>query len=125
MDSLTARAGSREKGSREVSKTGLDPAILAQVAGKFENNRDLIKEQLRIITDAVERTRPAWQGTAGMGFQTVGQMWGEQQDRIIRLLTETAQSIRDYASVSTTATQEAAQAVNVPIELPLDAKRGA
>jgi WXG100 family type VII secretion target len=107
-----------------VSKTGLDPAILAQVAGKFETNRSLIKEQLGIITNAVERTRPAWQGTAGMGFQTVSQMWGEQQDRILRLLAETAQSIRDYASISATATQEAEQAVNVPMELPLGPNGG-
>jgi WXG100 family type VII secretion target len=108
-----------------VSKTGLDPAILAEVAGKFEANRDLIRQQLRVITDAVERTRPAWSGTAGMGFQTVGQMWGEQQDRIIRLLTETAQSIRDYGNLGAVATQQAEQEVKVHMDLPLDARRGA
>jgi uncharacterized protein YukE len=95
------------------------------VAEKFETNRDAIKKQLGTITSAVERTRPAWQGTAGMGFQTTHQMWGEQQDRILVLLTETANSIRTFAGVSGAATQEAAQAVNVPIELPLDNKRGA
>jgi WXG100 family type VII secretion target len=125
MGNLAARAGSREKGSREVFKTGLDPAVLAQVAGKFEANRDLIREQLRIITEAVERTRPAWSGTAGMGFQTVGQMWGEQQERILRLLTETAQSIRDYGALSASATQQAEQEMKVHMDLPLDAKRGA
>jgi WXG100 family type VII secretion target len=105
-----------------VSKTGVDPAALERVASNFDEKREQIKAQLKIITDAVERTRPAWQGNAGMGFQTTHQMWGEQQERIIRLLTETATSIRQFAGVSGVATQEAADAVKVTIDLPLDNK---
>jgi WXG100 family type VII secretion target len=108
-----------------VSKTGVDPAVLEQVASKFDDKRDQIRAQLKIITDAVERTRPAWQGNAGMGFQTTHQMWGEQQERIIRLLTETAVSVRQFARVSGVATEEAAEAVKVTIDLPLDNRAGA
>ncbi len=108
-----------------MSKTGVDPAVLEQVASKFEDKRDQIKAQLKIITDAVERTRPAWQGNAGMGFQTTHQMWGEQQERIIRLLTETAVSVRQFAGVSGVATEEAGEAVKVTIDLPLENKAGA
>ena len=102
---------------------GVDPAVLTRVAEKFETNRNEIKNQLKIITDAVERTRPYWQGAAGMGFQTTHQMWGEQQDRIIRLLTETADAIRSFAGVSIVATERAEQGVKV-MDLPLGSNGG-
>jgi WXG100 family type VII secretion target len=103
-----------------VSKQRLDPATLEQIASKFEHNRTLINEQFKVITDAVERTRPAWGGSAGTGFQSVHQMWGEQQDRILRLLAETAQSVRGTATVAGVATQEAEQQIKASIgDLPL------
>src|SRR5258706_15715324 len=114
----------REKGSREVSNTtGVDAAILAQVAGKFDQKTGEINDQLKFITDTVERTRPYWQGTAGLGFQNVGSLWGEQQTRIIRLLGEMAEAIRSAGTGFTAGNQEAAQAVSVPMDLPLENKR--
>jgi WXG100 family type VII secretion target len=107
-----------QEGVREVSKSGLDPAELARIAGKFESNSGQIEEQLRIIQRWVEQTRPAWGGQAGLGFQSVSEMWGTQQARLIHLLRESADSVRDYARVSVTATDEASRAVRIP--LPLD-----
>jgi WXG100 family type VII secretion target len=106
------------KGVREVSKSALDPAELARIAGRFESNSNEIDEQLRVIQRWVEQTRPAWGGPAGRGYQSVNEMWGTQQARLIRLLREAAQSVRDYASVSVTATDEATAAVR--IAMPLD-----
>ena len=101
-----------------MSKTGLDPAELARIAGKFDGNSGQIEEQLRVIQQWVEQTRPAWSGQAGLGFQSVSEMWGTQQTRLIRLLRETAESVRDYGRVSVAATDEAVAAVRIP--LPLD-----
>jgi WXG100 family type VII secretion target len=112
------RQWTAKKGVREVSKSALDPAELARIAGKFESNSNQIEEQLRVIQGWVEQTRPAWGGAAGMGYQSVHEMWGTQQARLIRLLRETAESVRDYANVSVTATDEASAAVRIP--LPLD-----
>lgn len=102
-----------------MSKQGVDPAVLNQVAGKFEDKRRAIQDQLSIVTSAVERTRQYWQGNAGLGFQSTHQMWGEQQERILRLLDETVGQVREFAQVSTGATHEAEQAVKVQMDLPL------
>jgi WXG100 family type VII secretion target len=101
-----------------VSKSGLDPAELARIAGRFESNSDQIDEQLRTVQRWVEQTRPAWSGSAGLGFQSVSEMWGTQQARLIGLLRQAAESVRAYANVSVAATDEATEAVRIP--LPLD-----
>jgi WXG100 family type VII secretion target len=101
-----------------VSRTGLDPAELASIASRFESNSGQIEEQLRVIQRWVDQTRPAWSGAAGLGFQSVSELWGTQQARLIRLLKETAEAVRGYAKVSVATTDEAAQAVRIP--LPLD-----
>lgn len=105
-----------------MSRSALDPAELARIAGKFESNSNQIEEQLRVIQRWVDQTRPAWGGPAGLGYQSVNEMWGTQQARLIRLLREAAQSVRDYAGVSVSATEEASAAVRIP--MPLD-NRGA
>ena len=101
-----------------MSTSGLDPAELARIAGRFESNSGQIEEQLRVVQGWVEQTRPAWSGAAGLGFQSVSEMWGTQQARLIRLLRETADSVRGFATVSVSATDEAVEAVRIP--LPLD-----
>jgi WXG100 family type VII secretion target len=101
-----------------VSTSGLDPAELARIAGRFESNSGQIEQQLRVIQRWVETTRPAWSGAAGLGFQSVSELWGTQQARLIRLLREVATSVHDYAKLSRVATDEATDAVRIP--LPLD-----
>ena len=101
-----------------MSNSGLDPAELARIAERFDSNGGQIEEQLRIIQRWVEQTRPAWSGQAGMGFQSVSEMWGAQQARMIRLLREAADSVRGYSRLSINATDEANEAVR--IQLPLD-----
>ena len=105
-----------------VSTSGLDPAELARIAGRFESTSNEIEEQLRVVQGWVDQTRPAWSGQAGMGFRSVGEMWGTQQARLITLLREAADLVRTHANVSVRATEEAAAAVRIP--LPLD-NRGA
>jgi WXG100 family type VII secretion target len=104
-----------------VSSSALDPAELARIAAKFESNSNQIEEQLRVIQRWVEQTRPAWSGAAGLGYQSVNEMWGTHQARLISLLRETAESVRGYANMSVNATDEASAAVRIP--LPLDNRR--
>jgi WXG100 family type VII secretion target len=95
----------------DSSKKRVDPAILTQIAGKFESTGQEIDSQLRAVQNIVDETRQAWGGKAGLGFQSAAQMWGKQQANVIRLLQETAQLVRDYARVSVGATDQAEQAV--------------
>lgn len=110
------------KGVRVVSTSGLDPAELAQIAGRFESNSSQIEEQLRIIQGWVDQTRQAWSGQAGMGFRSVSEMWGTEQARLVRVLREAAEQVRIHGNASILATDAAAAAVRIP--LPLD-NRGA
>ena len=103
-----------------VSTSGLDPAELATIAGKFESNSNQIEEQLRVIQGWVDQTRPAWSGQAGLGFRSVSEMWGTQQARLVTLLREAAELVRSHARISIQATDEAAAAVRIP--LPLDGR---
>jgi WXG100 family type VII secretion target len=100
-----------------VSSTRLDPAELRRIAGKFESERLEIERHLATIRRWVETTRPAWTGKAGLGYQSVNEMWGEQQDRLLRLLQEVTELVRVHAGESEAATDQAAQAVK--IQLPL------
>ena len=100
-----------------MSSTRLDPAELRRIAGKFESERLEIQRHLSTIRQWVEATRPAWTGKAGLGYQSVNEMWGEQQDRLLRLLQEVTDLVRVHAGESEVATDQAAQAVK--IQLPL------
>jgi WXG100 family type VII secretion target len=95
----------------------LDPAELVRIAGKFESNRGEIEQHLASIERWVETTRPAWTGKAGLGYQSVNEMWGQQQRSLLALLTEATELVRGHAGASQAATDEAAQSVN--IQLPL------
>lgn len=100
-----------------MSSTRLDPAELRRIAGKFESERLEIERHLATIRDWVETTRPAWTGKAGLGYQSVNEMWGEQQDNLLRLLREVTELVRIHARESEVATDQAEQAVK--IQLPL------
>jgi len=100
-----------------VSVNRLDPAELVRIAGKFESNRGEIEQHLATIERWVETTRPAWTGKAGLGYQSVNEMWGQQQRNLLGLLAEVTDLVRDHAGASRAATDQAAQAVN--IQLPL------
>jgi WXG100 family type VII secretion target len=100
-----------------VSSTSLDPAELRRIAGKFESERAEIERHLSTIRQWVETTRPAWTGKAGLGYQSVNEMWGTQQGNLLRLLREVTELVRVHAGESEVATEQAAEAVK--IQLPL------
>jgi len=116
MDMRTAsRRGRREprEGVREVSdsKKTVDPALLEQMAGKFDSNAGDLDRALKDVQGIVDDARPYWGGKAGLGFQSAAEMWGQRQTHIITLLRETAELARQYARISTSATQDAEQAI--------------
>lgn len=100
-----------------MSLNRLDPAELRRIAGKMESDRLEIARHLSEIERWVEMTRPAWTGKAGLGYQSVNEMWGAQQKNLLKLLAEATELIRVHAGESRAATEQAAQAVN--IQLPL------
>jgi WXG100 family type VII secretion target len=87
--------------------TSLDPAVLLQIAGKFDSNSSDMRTLLNQIRDEVDATRPYWGGRAGMGFQSANEMWGTQQNDLLNAFNETSQSLRDYANAAIVANQQA------------------
>lgn len=98
-----------------MSSTKLNPAELRRIANKFDEERQRIQDQLAIIEREVEATRWAWTGRAGLGYQNVSQMWGEEQKSLLRLLEEVAQLARIHASESEAATDQAAGLMRLPL----------
>jgi Uncharacterized protein conserved in bacteria len=99
-----------------VSSTRLDPAELRRIAGEFDKERLEIERQLATIRHWVDTTRPAWTGKAGLGYQSANEMWGAQQESLLRLLHEVADLCRVHASESEAATD---QATDTFMKLPL------
>jgi WXG100 family type VII secretion target len=100
-----------------VDRTQVDAAILAQVAGRFEQVRDELKNKLTTLRGIVDGVRGDWQGSGGASFQNVTQAWHQRQDDLIRVLTETAQGIRGAGTHFASSNEEAAATINKSVDL--------
>jgi len=99
-----------------VSSTRLDPAELRRIAGVFDDQRREIEKQLANVRNWVDATRSFWTGRAGLSYQSANEMWGKEQDNLLRLLAEVAEIARTHAGESEAATEQAEAAF---LRLPL------
>jgi WXG100 family type VII secretion target len=100
-----------------VDRTQVDAAILAQVAGRFEQVRDDLKQKLTVLRGVVDGVRGDWQGSGGASFQNVTVAWQQRQEDLIRVLTETAQGIRSAGTHFASSNEEAAATINRSVDL--------
>jgi WXG100 family type VII secretion target len=93
---------------------------MAQVAAKFDDVHQGLKTTLTNLMREVESVGPHFQGRGGASFQQVSIAWAEDQERMVRALTETATAIRTAGRIYTATDDAAADRMRVPtMTLPL------
>ncbi len=93
---------------------------MAQVSSKFEDAGASLSQILSALMTEVDAVRADWVGRGGASFQQVMQMWGEDQRRLLRALSETATAIRTAGRSYAATDDAAADRMRVPdVTLPL------
>ena len=105
--------------TRNVSSTQAQAAVMAQVAARFDDVQASLRSTLTNLLREVESVRADWQGSGGDSFQQVTAAWGNDQQRLLTALAETATAIRTAGRVYTAADDSAAQRMSSSISLPL------
>lgn len=105
--------------TRDVSSTQAQAAVMAQVAGRFDDVQASLRSTLTNLLREVESVRADWQGSGGDSFQQVTAAWGNDQRRLLTALGETATAIRTAGQVYTAADDSARQRMSSSITLPL------
>jgi WXG100 family type VII secretion target len=101
-----------------VSRNELDPVELERIARVFEEQRGAIGSALGEFAEQVNHIRAKWDGKAALGFQNAAAAYEDRQGNLVRVLTESAESLRAHAGASRRATEEAAAAVS--LQMPLE-----
>jgi ESAT-6 family protein len=91
-----------------MATTQAQAAVMAQVAGRFEEVRQSLDATLQTLMREVEAVKQDWQGRGGASFEQVSLAWAEDQRRLLRALGETAVAIRTAGQVYTATDDEAA-----------------
>jgi WXG100 family type VII secretion target len=102
-----------------VSSTQAEAAVMARVATRFEDVQASLNATLTSLMREVESVRSDWQGSGGSSFQQVAAAWGEDQNRLLLALRETATAIRTAGRVYTATDDSAAQRMTSTMTLPL------
>lgn len=95
MDASQAEAAREDRrGSRVVSRqTHAEADVMARTSAMFNSVHDDLKTTLDRLMVEVESVRSEWQGRGGASFQVVTSEWRQDQDRMLRALSETASAI--------------------------------
>ena len=105
-----------------MSQTQVDPAVMQQVAARFEQVDDELQAMLRGLMQRLEVVRSAWRGAGGRSFEQVKSAWAQDQAALHRALRETAGAVRGAGAHYRGADAAAADrvtAVTRRIEMPL------
>lgn len=106
--------------SREVSSTQAEAAVMAQVAAKFDDVQQSLRASLSNLMREVQSVEREFQGLGGTSFQQVVTAWGQDQERLLRALGETANAIRTAGKIYTATDDVAADRLKIPnVTLPL------
>jgi WXG100 family type VII secretion target len=122
FDSLTARvaAGGQKGVTREVSSTQAQAGVMAQVSSKFEDAGASLNQILSTLMAEVDAVRSDWVGRGGTSFQQVSNAWGQDQQRLLKALSETATAIQTAGRSYVATDDAAAERMKVPgVNLPL------
>ena len=92
---------------------------MAQVAAKFDDVQASLRNSLTNLLREVESVRADWQGRGGESFQQVTAAWGNDQQRLLTALSETATAIRTAGRVYTATDESAGHRMSSSITLPL------
>ena len=92
---------------------------MAQVAAKFDDVQASLRSTLTNLLREVESVRADWQGRGGESFQQVTAAWGNDQQRLLTALSETATAIRTAGRVYTATDESAGHRMSSSITLPL------
>lgn len=87
----------------------VDQATLRQAAGDVRSTRSDCDGDLRRLQGLVQQMATAWQGQAGVGFQTLMQRWEQDTQKLLHALDEIG-NLLDSSATHHEATDEAEQA---------------
>jgi WXG100 family type VII secretion target len=83
-------------------------AVMEQVAARFDDAHDSLRGALSSLLREVEAVGSDWQGRGAASFEQVSRAWAEDQERLLRALSETAAAIRGAGHTYTSTDDEAA-----------------
>jgi WXG100 family type VII secretion target len=93
---------------------------MAQVSSKFDDVRASLDQILSALMVEVDTVRTDWVGRGGASFQQVTHAWGEDQQRLLVALSETAAAIRSAGRSYVATDDAAADRMRAPgVSLPL------
>jgi WXG100 family type VII secretion target len=101
-----------------MATTQAEAAVMARVAGRFDEAQQSLRATLTTLMREVEAVRQEWQGRGAASFEQVSRAWADDQARLLRALAETSAAIRSAGQVYTT-TDEGASSRITGIVLPL------